>query len=66
MDKIREYAPLTAIEPYFFEGDILELAKKLQNYSSLKTLDDLKEMLCRNKNNEKDITSINWQSRYDW
>ena len=31
----------------FIEG----LSQKLRNYSSLKTLDDLKEMLCRNKVN---------------
>ncbi|RGB39144.1 hypothetical protein C1646_754805 [Rhizophagus diaphanus] len=38
----------------FIEG----LSQKLQNYSSLKTLDDLKEMLRRNKINEEDITNI--------
>ncbi|PKB93069.1 hypothetical protein RhiirA5_442438 [Rhizophagus irregularis] len=38
----------------FIEG----LSQKLQNYSSLKTLDDLKEMLHRNKVNGKDITNI--------
>ncbi len=34
------------------------LSQKLQNYSLLKTLDDLKEMLCRNKVNGEDITNI--------
>jgi len=34
------------------------LSQKLQNYFSLKTLDDLKEMLRRNKINGKDITNI--------
>ncbi|GES86474.1 hypothetical protein GLOIN_2v1511347 [Rhizophagus clarus] len=34
------------------------LSQKLRNYSSLKTLDDLKEMLRRNKVNGEDITSI--------
>ena len=38
----------------FIEG----LSQKLRNYSSLKTLDDLKEMLRRNKVNGEDITSI--------
>jgi len=38
----------------FIEG----LNQKLRNYSSLKTLDDLKEMLRRNKVNGEDITSI--------
>src|SRR5688572_16839098 len=38
----------------FIEG----LGQKIRNYSSLKTLDDLKEMLRRNKVNGKDITSI--------
>ena len=38
----------------FIEG----LSQKLRNYSSLKTLDDLKEMLRRNKVNGKDITNI--------
>ena len=38
----------------FIEG----LSQKLQNYSSLKTLDDLKEMLRRNKVNGEDITNI--------
>ena len=37
---------------------IESLGQKLRNYSSLKTLDDLKEMLRRNKVNGKDITSI--------
>ncbi|PKY59176.1 hypothetical protein RhiirA4_550285, partial [Rhizophagus irregularis] len=37
---------------------IKNLGQKLRNYSSLKTLDDLKEMLRRNKVNRKDITSI--------
>src|SRR2546423_15085218 len=32
------------------------LSQKLRNYSSLKTLDDLKEMLRRNKVNGEDIT----------
>ena len=38
----------------FIEG----LNQKLRNYSSLKTLDDLKEMLRRNKVNGEDITNI--------
>ena len=38
----------------FIEG----LNQKLRNYSSLKTLDNLKEMLHRNKVNREDITSI--------
>jgi hypothetical protein len=38
----------------FIEG----LSQKLWNYFSLKTLDDLKEMLRRNKVNGKDITNI--------
>ncbi|RGB27208.1 hypothetical protein C1646_769426 [Rhizophagus diaphanus] len=38
----------------FIEG----LSQKLQNYSSLKSLDDLKEMLRKNKVNGKDITNI--------
>ncbi|GBC13413.2 hypothetical protein GLOIN_2v1511347 [Rhizophagus irregularis DAOM 181602=DAOM 197198] len=38
----------------FIEG----LSQKLRNYSSLKTLDDLKEMLRRNKVNGEDITKI--------
>ncbi|GBB90945.1 hypothetical protein RclHR1_18000001 [Rhizophagus clarus] len=38
----------------FIEG----LSQKLQNYSLLKTLDDLKEMLRRNKVNGEDITNI--------
>ena len=37
---------------------IKSLSQKLRNYSSLKTLDDLKEMLRRNKVNEEDITNI--------
>jgi len=37
---------------------IESLSQKLRNYFSLKTLDDLKEMLCRNKVNGEDITSI--------
>jgi len=37
---------------------IESLSQKLRNYSSLKTLDDLKEMLRRNKVNGEDITSI--------
>src|SRR4051812_20768392 len=37
---------------------IESLGQKIRNYSSLKTLDDLKEMLRRNKINGKDITSI--------
>ena len=37
---------------------IESLSQKLQNYSSLKTLDNLKEMLRKNKVNGKDITSI--------
>ena len=39
---------------YFIEG----LSQKLQNYSSLKTLDDLKKMLHKNKVNGEDITNI--------
>ncbi|GES74489.1 hypothetical protein GLOIN_2v1778295 [Rhizophagus clarus] len=38
----------------FIEG----LSQKLRNYSSLKTLDNLKEMLHRNKVNGEDITNI--------
>ena len=38
----------------FIEG----LSQKLQNYSSLKTLDDLKKMLHKNKVNGEDITNI--------
>ncbi|RGB22949.1 hypothetical protein C1646_775240 [Rhizophagus diaphanus] len=38
----------------FIEG----LSQKLRNYSLLKTLDDLKEMLRRNKVNGEDITNI--------
>ena len=34
------------------------LSQKLQNYSSLKTLNDLKKMLHKNKVNGKDITNI--------
>jgi len=34
------------------------LSQKLQNYSSLKTLDDLKKMLHKNKVNGEDITNI--------
>jgi hypothetical protein len=37
---------------------IESLGQKLRNYSSLKTLDDLKEMLRRNKVNGEDITNI--------
>ena len=37
---------------------IESLSQRLRNYSSLKTLDDLKEMLRRNKVNGEDITSI--------
>jgi len=40
------------------EKFIENLGQKLRNYSSLKTLDNLKEMLCRNKVNGEDITSI--------
>ena len=35
------------------------LGQKIRNYSSLKSLDDLKEMLCRNKVNGEDILNIN-------
>jgi hypothetical protein len=38
----------------FIEG----LSQKLRNYSSLKTLDNLKEMLRKNKVNGEDITNI--------
>jgi len=38
----------------FIEG----LSQKLRNYFSLKTLNDLKEMLRRNKVNGEDITNI--------
>ena len=38
----------------FIEG----LGQKIRNYSSLKSLDDLKEMLRRNKVNGEDITNI--------
>ena len=37
---------------------IESLSQKLRNYSSLKTLDDLKEMLRKNKVNGEDITNI--------
>src|SRR6266498_2625872 len=37
---------------------IESLSQKLRNYSSLKTLDDLKKMLRRNKVNGEDITNI--------
>jgi hypothetical protein len=37
---------------------IESLSQKLQNYSSLKTLDDLKEILRKNKVNGEDITNI--------
>ncbi|GBB85049.1 hypothetical protein RclHR1_11620004 [Rhizophagus clarus] len=37
---------------------IESLSQKLRNYSSLKTLDDLKEILRKNKVNGEDITSI--------
>ena len=37
---------------------IESLSQKLRNYSSLKTLDDLKEMLHRNNVNGEDITNI--------
>ncbi len=37
---------------------IESLSQKLQNYSLLNTLDDLKEMLHRNKVNGEDITNI--------
>jgi len=37
---------------------IKDLSQKLQNYSLLKTLDDLKEMLCRNKVNREDKINI--------
>ncbi|RGB23237.1 hypothetical protein C1646_774807 [Rhizophagus diaphanus] len=45
----------------FIEG----LSQKLRNYSSLKSLDDLKEMLRRNKVNGEDITNIK-QFTPDW
>ena len=35
------------------------LGQKIRNYSSLKSLDDLKEMLHRNKVNGEDILNIN-------
>jgi len=38
----------------FIEG----LSQKLQNYFSLKTLDNLKKMLYKNKVNREDITNI--------
>src|SRR5688572_4510057 len=38
---------------------IESLSQKLQNYSLLKSLDNLKEMLHRNKVNRKDILNIN-------
>ncbi len=38
----------------FIEG----LSQKLQNYFSFKTLNDLKEMLCKNKVNGEDIINI--------
>ncbi|RGB22448.1 hypothetical protein C1646_776082 [Rhizophagus diaphanus] len=37
---------------------IKDLSQKLQNYFSLKTLNNLKEMLRRNKVNREDITNI--------
>ncbi len=45
---------LATVLAEFIEG----LSQKLQNYSSLKTLNDLKEMLRRNKVNGEDITNI--------
>ncbi|RIA82625.1 hypothetical protein C1645_835049 [Glomus cerebriforme] len=55
--KLEDYglkAGLATTLAKFIEG----LSQKLQNYSSLKTLDDLKEMLHRNKINGEDITNI--------
>ncbi|RGB36908.1 hypothetical protein C1646_757502 [Rhizophagus diaphanus] len=45
---------LATVFAEFIEG----LGQKIRNYSSLKTLDDLKEMLRRNKVNGEDITNI--------
>ena len=45
---------------------IESLGQKLRNYSSLKTLDDLKEMLRRNKVNGEDITSIKQFTPGEW
>ena len=56
-EKFRSYGlkvgPATTLAK-FIEG----LSQKLRNYSSLKTLDDLKEMLRRNKVNGEDIINI--------
>ena len=38
---------------------IKSLGQKIKNYSSLKSLDNLKEMLCKNKINGEDILNIN-------
>src|SRR5205823_8838708 len=43
---------------------IERLSQKLQNYFSLKTLNDLKEMLHKNKVNGEDITSIKQFTQY--
>ena len=45
---------------------IESLGQGLWNYSSLKTLDDLKEMLRRNKVNGEDITSIKQFTPGEW
>ena len=48
-----------ALNPATILAEFIEgLSQKLRNYSSLKTLDDLKEMLRKNKVNGKDITNI--------
>ncbi|GBB86235.1 hypothetical protein RclHR1_12680001 [Rhizophagus clarus] len=48
-----------ALDPVTVLAEFIEgLSQKLRNYSSLKTLDDLKEMLRRNKINGEDITNI--------
>ena len=45
---------------------IENLSQKLRNYFLLKTLDDLKEMLRRNKINRKDIISIKQFTPGEW
>ncbi len=45
--------------PVTFLAEFIEgLNQKIRNYSSLKTLNNLKKMLHRNKINGKDITNI--------
>ena len=56
-EKLKRYGmkegPVTRLVD-FIKG----LSQKLQNYSLLKTLDDLKKMLHKNKVNGEDITNI--------